>query len=77
VFLTDKSRFEYDEKARTWRELSAAFEMPLDAVSDCYTVTTSQGQPLNKLIELQRELDEPKNDSVAALISKLERQTLG
>ena len=28
VLLTDKSRFEYDEKARTWREISPAFEWP-------------------------------------------------
>lgn len=77
VFLTDKSRFEYDEKARTWRELSLAFEWPQDAVTDSYAVTTSSGHPLNKLAELQREMDEPKNDSVAALIAKLERQSLG
>lgn len=43
VFLSDKSRFEYDEKARTWREISPAFEWPQDAVTDSYVVTTSQG----------------------------------
>ena len=73
VFLTDKSRFEYDEKARTWRELSPAFEWPLDSVTDSYPVTTSSGQPLSKLgDQSQAEQD----DSMAALIGKLERQSL-
>ena len=54
VFLTDKSRYEYDDKARTWREISPAFEWPQDAVTDCYPVTTSQGHPFNKLLEMQK-----------------------
>lgn len=43
VFLTDKSRYEYDEKARGWREVTPAFEWLQDTVTDSYPVTTSVG----------------------------------
>lgn len=73
VFLTDKSRFEYDDRARTWREISPAFEWPQDAVTDNYPVLTSQGHPLQKLIEVNKEPTDHTAESIAALIGKLER----
>ena len=72
VFLSDKSQFEYVEKARVWREITSAFEGE-DLVSDSYPVTTSGGQNILKVVETKQE---SKEDSLSGLISKLERQNL-
>jgi hypothetical protein len=72
VFLSDKSQFEYAEKARVWREITSAFEGE-DLVSDCYPVTTSGGQNILRAVESKQE---SKEDSLSSLISKLEHQNL-
>jgi hypothetical protein len=44
-------------------------------VTDNYPVTTSQGHTLSKLAEMQKS--DLRDESVAQLINKLERQNLG
>ena len=64
VFLSDKSQFEYVEKARVWREITSAFEGE-DLVSDSYPVTTSGGQNILKFVETKQE---SREDSLSGLI---------